>query len=575
MKPGLLNLFSALSILLLVAISQSGAQTPQRDNRPRTASISGRLTVGGKPAANAMVIVMEVDPDPRHFSGDVSSHHALVKVRTDAAGRYQVAGLTEGAYQVRALSKSYAQANSPLQFDLFKSVTLNQGESRDNVDFVFVRGGAITGRVTDAEGRPFIAANLELLLLDEKGNPRERYDFNSRHMTPPDDRGIYRFYGLPAGRYILSAGGRYSGRRKYTSTFYPDAADRGQAKVIEVKEGEEITGIDIRLGVAERVYEVAGRVIDAETGQAVPMAGVVCARVDGKEAGHSRGMAADDQGRFKFERLPAGRYELWPTNRQEGDRSSGKITFEINGADVSGLEVKALQGSTLSGVVILEGADDPAVKTQMSQMVVFVSVRPKRGSVGDGMLFHHPGDGGVKVAGDGSFRATGLPAGLASFQMFGMQEDRFSIRRIERDGAEIRSAIEIRQGEWIAGIRIIVAQANGTVRGQVKIVGDALPEGWRLRVYAVPRRAEVINDGYPAFHYGGGSAEVDEKGRFVIDRLLDGEFELTLSATVRTGQEDRASGAASVTERVIVNSGAETRVTLTFDPARRRQEERR
>jgi hypothetical protein len=41
MRPSLLNLFSALSILLLVAFSQSiswaGAQTPQRDNRPRTA----------------------------------------------------------------------------------------------------------------------------------------------------------------------------------------------------------------------------------------------------------------------------------------------------------------------------------------------------------------------------------------------------------------------------------------------------------------------------------------------------------------------------------------------------------
>jgi hypothetical protein len=39
MKPGLLNLFSALSILILDLVSRSNAQTPQRDNRPRTASI--------------------------------------------------------------------------------------------------------------------------------------------------------------------------------------------------------------------------------------------------------------------------------------------------------------------------------------------------------------------------------------------------------------------------------------------------------------------------------------------------------------------------------------------------------
>jgi len=39
MKPCLLNFFSILSIWLLAALSQSSAQTPQRDNRPRLAQI--------------------------------------------------------------------------------------------------------------------------------------------------------------------------------------------------------------------------------------------------------------------------------------------------------------------------------------------------------------------------------------------------------------------------------------------------------------------------------------------------------------------------------------------------------
>ena len=60
MKPGLLTLFSILPILLLIAVGQSNAQTPQRDNLPRTASIGGRVTVGGAPAANALVVVSEV-----------------------------------------------------------------------------------------------------------------------------------------------------------------------------------------------------------------------------------------------------------------------------------------------------------------------------------------------------------------------------------------------------------------------------------------------------------------------------------------------------------------------------------
>ncbi|HEV2669045.1 MAG TPA: hypothetical protein VG324_29285, partial [Blastocatellia bacterium] len=61
MKPCLPNLFSTLSMLLLIVAGQSSAQTPQRDNRPRTASISGRVTIAGEPAVNAVVTVAETD----------------------------------------------------------------------------------------------------------------------------------------------------------------------------------------------------------------------------------------------------------------------------------------------------------------------------------------------------------------------------------------------------------------------------------------------------------------------------------------------------------------------------------
>jgi hypothetical protein len=60
MRRRSLNVISIPSILLLIAFSQSaGAQTLQRDNRPRTASISGRVTISGKPAANAAVLITE------------------------------------------------------------------------------------------------------------------------------------------------------------------------------------------------------------------------------------------------------------------------------------------------------------------------------------------------------------------------------------------------------------------------------------------------------------------------------------------------------------------------------------
>jgi hypothetical protein len=567
---------------IFLSFGEGRAQTPQRDNRPRTASISGRVTVGGKPAANAMVMVVEVDPQSRDrmfaAPGSASRSLALVKVRAESDGRYHVAGLTEGAYLIRALSKAYVRANNSPGFGAFQSITLDEGEGRENVDIALVRGGVITGRVTDAEGRPLIAGYVQPQPLDENGKPKEEFDFDNWDAMETDDRGVYRLYGLPAGRYLLCAGGAgFYGpaNRKYPRTFYPDATDEKQAKIVEVKEGAEVSGIDIRLGVAKQTYEAAGRVVDSETGQPVPQVSVMCVEVADEEDRReriARTVSADDQGKFQITGLLSGRYLLVLRNnwRESGEHYSDKTEFEMRDSDVSGLEIKAIRGSTISGVVVLEGVNDPAVKAKLPQASVAVQVSGKRDSPGDGPGF---GRSIAKIASDGGFRATGAPPGMASFALVGYQENIFSIKRIERNGAEIRTALEIGRGEQITGVRIVLAYANGSVRGQVKIAGGKLPEGWQLRVYAAPVKTTDVNEPYPAFQSGGGFAVVDEKGRFVIERLTAGEYDLRLYPVVRRSHYDweNAPGIEEVKQRVTVSSGAETPVTLDFDPARRRQ----
>ncbi len=588
MKPVLLTLLSTLPILLLVAAGQSGArasaQTPQRDNRPRTASIGGRVTVGGAPAANALVMVTEVDPPSGGApSGGESRQRAFVKVRTDGDGRYRVGGLAEGDYMINALSKAYVSSRKSPMSEAFRSVTLDEGESLGDVDIALVRGGVITGRVVDDEGRPLIATYLRLLPVDENGKPNERFDYNDDTMMRTDDRGVYRIYGLAAGRYIISAGGEWSyshSKRKYSETFHPDATDRNQAKIIEVKEGAEVVDVNIRLGAGKNTYEITGRVVDAETGQPLPQAGVICWEAPDTEKGgrrSGRDGVTDSEGVFRVGELPSGRYELSMWNRRRMiDPASGsmanneyyseKTVFEISDSDVTGLEVKAIRGSTISGVVVLEGANDPAVKSKLQQMEVGVYVTPDRGS--DRQIF---GDISSKIGGDGGFRLAGAPPGMMRFQLRGDQASAFLIKRIERGGAEIRSAFEIRRGEQITGVRIVAAHADGTIRGQVEVAGGKAPEGWEYHIWADPIRTTAANESQPAFDSRGGGARADGKGRFVIERLAPGEYELWLSVMVRVSQNEwsGAPGTSQVKQRVTVNNGAETTVKFTLDPARR------
>lgn len=581
MKLTLHNPFPALSILLLVAAAQSSAQTPQRDDRPRTASIGGRVTVGIAPAPNALVTVAEINPQTRGgWAGFESPRGDTVVARADSDGRYRVTGLAEGSYVIRAISKAYVLSKSQFGFDAFKTVTLDEGESRDDADIALVRGSVITGRVIDAEGGPVIATSVRLFYVDEKGMPKEELDPHNWQMLQTDDRGVYRIYGLAAGRYIICAGGEWASGlrgRKSPETFYPDATDQGQAKIIDVKEGAVVTDIDIRLGAGKDAYAAAGRVVDAETGQALPQISVLCMEApDGTNGGRRYGRPAttDDEGRFKCANLTPGRYEvsLWKRTHGNGVNYSEKIRFEVTDSDVSGLEVKAARGATISGVVVIEGASDPAVKAKLQRMSVGVRVTGFRGSAGAGGDYEHLGRAVAKVAADGGFHLAGAPPGMASFYMEGDQEYAFSIRRIERNGAEIRSAFEIGRGEQITGYRIVVAQADGTIRGQVEIAGVILPESCQMQIWATPIKTTAGSEGAPAFQVNNNRfAVADEKGRFVIEWIPPGEYELRLNAMVRVRQYEWSSapGTSEVKRRVTVRGEAETMVKLTLDPARK------
>src|SRR5262249_3239943 len=282
MKLSLFIRISIISILMIVPFVQASAQIQRRDgqkpdNRPRTASISGRITIAGQPAANAKVAITEVKD--RNVTGiqDVSVALGGLNVGedysalTDADGRYRVTSLPEGKYVVRAQLGSCVREKPSPNESLAESVSLDEGESRENVDFALVRGGIITGRVTDADGRPLIARTVKLQVVDEQGRKQEAHNLQNimmvSEMVHTDDRGIYRICALRAGRYLVSAGGDSDimglvtgASGKYPRAWHPDATDENQAKVIEVAAGGEITGIDIRLGVAKKTYEAVGRV---------------------------------------------------------------------------------------------------------------------------------------------------------------------------------------------------------------------------------------------------------------------------------------------------------------------------
>ena len=187
------------SILATVVVAHSlnriYAQTP--DAKPKaTSSIAGRVMIGEKSAPGVLVAVYVIN-----------TQTTLAQVMSDAEGKYRINGLAAGQLSVTAVAPTYVLPANPM-YGLGRVINLSADETVEGIDFKLTRGGVITGRVIDADGRPVIEERITLLPVDEKGQPARVMASRPGNfsMYSTDDRGIYRIYGLSAGRYKVSVG---------------------------------------------------------------------------------------------------------------------------------------------------------------------------------------------------------------------------------------------------------------------------------------------------------------------------------------------------------------------------------
>ena len=249
---------TAICILLLLSTVVS-AQSQSAVDKAATSTISGKVTVGGKGVWGVVVGLVISD----QYRSNVRP--TSFRSTTDEDGNYRITNLPPGTYDVIPASPVYVATEGR------KSLVVGKNETVENIDIALERGGVITGKVTDAEGRPVIEETIYVsAATTEKRLP---YFRNVR----TDDRGIYRAYGVPAGSYKVSAGrdansspGSRRPENRNQRTYHPSAVDPAAAIVIDVSEGSEATNVDITFAAPLRNYSARGRIIDGDTAKPVP-----------------------------------------------------------------------------------------------------------------------------------------------------------------------------------------------------------------------------------------------------------------------------------------------------------------
>jgi protocatechuate 3,4-dioxygenase beta subunit len=535
-----------LSVTLCVAHALAQKEAP--------ASVTGRVTDGEHGVAGVAVVVVSADPSQRF--------KPVARARTDAEGRYRVGGVPPGRYTVTPVAPVYVLQDFN-NFPPGKPLTLSAGDSVEDTDFRLVRGAVITGRVTDADGNPVINEPVKVTLADPAQQQQQQqrnpiFTLDQRDIST-DDRGVYRIYGIQPGRYHVSVGNdgstfRAPPSRYYRRTFYPSAREESQGKVVEVSAGGEATDVDITLGSPEKTYRISGRFVMADTNQPVPVSAFGYGLREpstGRLTGDYYGGSANARGEFQATGLAPGRYKVFAYQNplENVDWYSDATAFEVTDADVSGLVVKLRRGSSVSGVVTIEGVSDRAAAARMLAGVRVYGFADQGGDGGSQGGYIRP----VPLAPDGSFRLTGVRPGRlrinANSEVKGL-----AFERVEVGGAVQREGVEVAEGSQVTGVRITLVYGNAILRGQLNFPGaGGPPRGSRMAVIA--RRLSEADD-----HWAKGT-EADSRGRFQIEGLAAGEYEV----------QARVFGGGSPTfmsepQRVSVGEGGEVTISITLTP---------
>lgn len=511
-------------------------------------AISGRVSISGKAAASIPVVL---------YRGDFAPETAVETVVTTDSGEYSFSRLAAGYYVIQAYAPSLIPSTAGETRGRNRRIALSKGQ-HVVASLELSPGGVITGRITDGEGKPLIEEAVDIERVGSHGE-KQYYDSQLPETLRTDDRGIYRVYGLEPGRYVVSLGldsgaltawghpGAY-----YPKIYYPGVTDEKSAAPVEVSAGRETTGVDIVVDLsARRTFTASGTMIDPSTGRGVPLVAYRCTLVgaDGQTRGSvsRREWVTDSLGHFEVQGLLPGHYAI---SAEPGSRSKyyhEPLRFDVPGKDVSDLIVNLKRGATLAGTVALVGEADGKTPAELSRLEVSASVAAQASM----QLLSAP------VAADGSFRLSGLRPGRASLNLSGGASGNLVLLRVERNGAPLPGEIEIQGGEQLTGFQLVATAPSGSIRGELRMVGGALPDDVSITVW-YQRSGEV----------GWAGVVIDPSRRFAFDHLLAGEYKLIVGLSAHSPSlADRLKPIPKTEKIVQIQPGEESQVVLVLNLA--------
>jgi hypothetical protein len=422
------------------------------------------------------------------------------------AGRYTVVTEKEGFYGVPPAGSSSLPPSASAGIDARNTNAVPEAVVR------MIPGGLISGHVRDANGQ--LQSNTQVqafTVIYNAGLPV----FQTVAINQTDDRGEFRLFWLPPGEYYVAAtpkppapaavpgvrAGRNGGLAEgpVQKTFYPSSNQPKQATPIDVKIGEEISGINIDLRTTTTV-KLSGQVVNGlgprptnpdGSPSPVPAARLLLVPRDmsAPEDAGARQIANLDvstgSGKFEVAGIAPGLYDLYGSiNDPRGSPGQagatnawGRIPVDVLDRDVSDLTIVVRPAVDMKGMVLINNAAPGA-----GAAAIRVGLQP------DGSSSKLPNYNGIigrlqTPTPEGAFTVPGISEGTYRFVVNGLPPNAY-VEEIRAEGRPVFDSGIYVADKPVDGVQVLINMGGGTVQGTV-ITSDRKPAG-RVTVVLVP-----------------------------------------------------------------------------------------
>jgi Carboxypeptidase regulatory-like domain len=485
----------------LAAAAQTAAPPPAG-----TAVIRGRVVAAdtGKPLRRARVAITAPGGGgpPR-------------TVNTNIDGRYEIRDLPAGQYVITTSRSGYL----PLRYgqrrplEPARPLDILDGHTVERVDFALPRTGLIAGRVTDDVGDPMGGVSVFAM--------RTEYWRGRRQLGPAglaattDDAGQFRVIGLSPGTYVLRGTTRETwtvtrgGRKElmgFAPTYFPGTPDTTQAGQITVGIAAQANGNDFAL-VPARMVKVSGTAFDSH-GRPVSSVGLVeeTSGPNGGRVGMAGTAIPAADGTFTIDKIAPGEFTL----KAVGSEEVAVRPIVVGGTDIANASLVTSAGWSVSGSILTESGALPTFPRGRVRIVV----NPTSGFTG--MRMQGEPIGRQLLNDDWTFSATAI-VGPARFRV--TLPDGWMVKSILQNGRDVTdAAIEMKSGEELSGVQVIVTNRVTTVTAEVTdSKGAPLADG---TVVVFARDAGQWSEDSRFIR----SARSNQQGQYLIKGLPPGEY---------------------------------------------------